>query len=154
MTDLAFPSGLPSGQGFVRLRELRDCLQPRDVMHWRDLAVDGLAFHSAEVRPGNLFFAIRGTKNDGTVFAQQAIARGAVAVVADQPLSLSVPVLVVDNVREALADAARFYYRDPSKAISVASSDVGDPSMPTTTGADARGVGSESWITAIGQCAW
>ena len=47
MTDLAFPSGLPSGQGFVRLRELRDCLQPREVLHWRDLAVDGLAFHSA-----------------------------------------------------------------------------------------------------------
>ncbi|MFT7537227.1 MAG: UDP-N-acetylmuramoyl-L-alanyl-D-glutamate--2,6-diaminopimelate ligase [Hyphomicrobiaceae bacterium] len=132
MTDLAFPSGLPSGQGFVRLRELRDCLQPREVMHWRDLAVDGLAFHSAEVRPGNLFFAIRGTKNDGTVFAQQAIARGAVAIVAEEPLSLSVPVLVVDNVREALADAARFYYRDPSKAISVIG--VTGTNGKTTTG--------------------
>ncbi|HEB54531.1 MAG TPA: UDP-N-acetylmuramoyl-L-alanyl-D-glutamate--2,6-diaminopimelate ligase [bacterium] len=119
MTDLAFPSGLPSGQGFMRLRELRDCLQPRDVMRWRDLAVDGLAFHSAEVRPGNLFFAIRGAKNDGAVFVQQAIARGAVAVVAEEPLSTTVPVLVVDNAREALADAARFYYRDPSRALSV-----------------------------------
>lgn len=119
MSDLAFPSGLPSGQGFVRLRELRDCLQPREVMHWRDLAVDGLAFHSAEVRSGNLFFAIRGAKNDGSVFVQQAIARGAVAVVAEEPMSLSVPVLVVNNAREALADAARFYYRDPSKALSV-----------------------------------
>ena len=119
MTDLAFPSGLPSGQGFVRLRELRDCLQPQEVVHWRDLAVDGLAFHSAEVRPGNLFFAIRGAKSDGAVFAQQAIARGAVAVVAEEPLSLPVPVMVVDSCRRALADAARFYYRDPSKAISV-----------------------------------
>ena len=109
MTDLAFPSGLPSGQGFVRLRELRDCLQPREVTHWRDLAVDGLAFHSAEVRPGNLFFAIRGAKSDGASYAQQAVARGAVAVVAEEPLSLSVPVLVVDSCREALADAARFY---------------------------------------------
>ena len=40
MTELAYPSGLPSGQGFVRLRELRDCLQPREVLRWRDLAVD------------------------------------------------------------------------------------------------------------------
>jgi UDP-N-acetylmuramoyl-L-alanyl-D-glutamate--2,6-diaminopimelate ligase len=119
MTELAYPSGLPSGQGYVRLRELRDCLQPRDVLRWRDLAVDGLAFHSSEVRSGNLFFAIRGAKNDGALYAQQAIARGAVAVVADQPLSLPVPVLVVDNAREALADAARYYYRDPSRAISV-----------------------------------
>ncbi|MFK7741918.1 MAG: UDP-N-acetylmuramoyl-L-alanyl-D-glutamate--2,6-diaminopimelate ligase [Planctomycetota bacterium] len=119
MTDLAFPSGLPSGQGFVRLRELRDCLQPREVLHWRDLAVDGLAFHSAEVRSGNLFFAIRGAKNDGSIYAQQAVARGAVAVVSEEPLALNVPVLVVDNAREALADAARYYYRDPSAALSV-----------------------------------
>ena len=119
MTDLAFPSGLPSGQGFVRLRELRDCLQPREVSRWRDLAVDGLAFHSAEVRPGNLFFAVRGARSDGAAYAQQAVARGAVAVVAEEPLALAVPVLVVDNCREALADAARFYYREPSKAISV-----------------------------------
>ncbi|MCK5942014.1 MAG: UDP-N-acetylmuramoyl-L-alanyl-D-glutamate--2,6-diaminopimelate ligase, partial [Planctomycetes bacterium] len=94
-------------------------MQPQEVVHWRDLAVDGLAFHSAEVRPGNLFFAIRGAKSDGAVFAQQAIARGAVAVVAEEPLSLPVPVMVVDSCRRALADAARFYYRDPSKAISV-----------------------------------
>ncbi len=119
MTELAYPSGLPSGQGYVRLREIRDCLQPREVLRWRDLAIDGLAFHSSEVRAGNLFFAIRGAKNDGALYAQQAIARGAVAVVADQPLSLPVPVLVVDNAREALADAARYYYRDPSRAISV-----------------------------------
>jgi UDP-N-acetylmuramoyl-L-alanyl-D-glutamate--2,6-diaminopimelate ligase len=119
MTDLAYPSGLPSGQGFVRLREIRDCLQPRDVLRWRDLSVDGLAFHSTEVRAGNLFFAIRGSKQDGSLYAQQAVARGAVAVVAEEPLSLPVPVLVVANAREALADAARYYYRDPSRALSV-----------------------------------
>ncbi len=119
MTELAYPSGLPSGQGFVRLRELRDCLQPREVLRWRDLAIDGLCFHSAEARAGNLFFAIRGAKNDGALYAQQAVARGAAAVVAEEPLALPVPVLVVANAREALADAARYYYRDPSRAISV-----------------------------------
>jgi UDP-N-acetylmuramoyl-L-alanyl-D-glutamate--2,6-diaminopimelate ligase len=119
MTELAFPSGLPSGQGFVRLRELRDCLQPREVLRWRDLAVDGLAFHSAEVRPGNLFFAIRGARNDGAIYAQQAVARGAAALVAEEALPLPVPVLVVDCARRALADAARYYYRDPSRAVSV-----------------------------------
>jgi UDP-N-acetylmuramoyl-L-alanyl-D-glutamate--2,6-diaminopimelate ligase len=119
MTELAYPSGLPSGQGFVRLRELRDCLQPREVVRWRDLAVDGLAFHSSEVRAGNLFFAIRGARQDGALYAQQAVARGAVAVVAEEALPLPVPVLVVPNAREALADAARYYYRDPSRALSV-----------------------------------
>ncbi|MBL9077131.1 MAG: UDP-N-acetylmuramoyl-L-alanyl-D-glutamate--2,6-diaminopimelate ligase [Planctomycetes bacterium] len=101
------------------MRELRDCLQPREVLRWRDLAVDGLAFHSAEVRPGNLFFAIRGSRNDGSAYAQQAVARGAVAVVAEEALAVPVPVLVVDSARTALADAARYYYRDPSRALSV-----------------------------------
>jgi UDP-N-acetylmuramoyl-L-alanyl-D-glutamate--2,6-diaminopimelate ligase len=119
MTELAYPSGLPSGQGFVRLRELRDCLQPREVLRWRDLAVDGLCFHSAEARAGNLFFAIRGARNDGALYAQQAVARGACAVVAEEALSLPVPVLVVQSARAALADAARYYYRDPSRAIAV-----------------------------------
>jgi len=119
MTELAYPSGLPSGQGFVRLRELRDCLQPREVLRWRDLAVDGLAFHSTEVRPGNLFFAIRGAKNDGAAYAQQAVARGAVAIVAEEALPVSVPVMVVANARTALADAARYYYHDPSRALAV-----------------------------------
>ncbi len=119
MTELAFPSGLPSGQGVVRLRELRDCLQPRQTLHWRDITVEGLQFHSAEVRAGNIFFAIRGAKNDGAAYAQQAVARGAVAVVAEEALPLHVPVLIVDNARRALADAARYYYRDPSRALSV-----------------------------------
>lgn len=119
MTEVAYPSGLPSGQGLVRLREIRDCLQPREILNWRDLSIDGICFHSGEVRAGSLFFAIRGAKNDGSLYAQQAVARGAAAVVAETPLSLSVPVLVVDSAREALADAARYYYRDPSRAVSV-----------------------------------
>ncbi len=119
MTELAYPSGLPSGQGFVRLRELRDCLRPREVLRYRDLAVDGLSFHSSEVRPGNLFFAIPGGNHDGSAFVQQAVARGAAAIVAERPLPSSVPTLVVDNARAALADAARYYYRDPSRAVSV-----------------------------------
>jgi UDP-N-acetylmuramoyl-L-alanyl-D-glutamate--2,6-diaminopimelate ligase len=119
MTELAYPSGLPSGQGFVRLRELRDCLQPRETLRFRDLAVDGLCFHSGEVRPGNLFFAIRGANQDGAKYAQQAVARGAVALVAEEDLPVNVPTLIVQNARAALADAARFYYRDPSKAVAV-----------------------------------
>ena len=65
MTELAYPSGLPSGQGFVRLREIRDCLQPREVLRWRDLAIVGLCFDSKEARSGNLFFAIPAAISEG-----------------------------------------------------------------------------------------
>ena len=118
MTELAFPSGLSPGQGYMGLREFRDHLRPRQVHRFRDLAVDGLSFHSAETRPGNLFFAIRGTRQNGALYAAQALARGACAIVAEEPLAVTCPVLVVENVRRALADAARSRFCSDSNEIS------------------------------------
>lgn len=119
MTELAYPSGLTRNQGVVSLQAVLDSLLPREVLRFRHLGVDGLAFHSGEVAPGNLFFAIPGTRHNGSAYAQEALSRGAVAVVAEQPLNLPCPVLVVPNARRALADAAAFYYGNPSRELPV-----------------------------------
>ena len=37
------------------------------------------------VQPGNVFVALKGQHADGTVFARQAIERGAIAVVSEDP---------------------------------------------------------------------
>lgn len=119
MTELAYPSGLSNSSGCIALSAIRERLAPRQVHAFRDLAVEGLSFHSAEVRAGDLFFAIRGTHHDGAHYAAQALARGAVAVVAEELLRLSCPVMVVPNARRALADAACFYYGYPSRTVPV-----------------------------------
>jgi UDP-N-acetylmuramoyl-L-alanyl-D-glutamate--2,6-diaminopimelate ligase len=119
MTELAYPSGLPSGQGFVRLREFRDCLQPREVLRWRDLAVDGLAFHSAEVRPGNLFFAIRGARTTARSTRSRRSPEVRSPWSPKRPCRCRCPCSSWTTRRIALADAARYYYRDPSRALSV-----------------------------------
>jgi UDP-N-acetylmuramoyl-L-alanyl-D-glutamate--2,6-diaminopimelate ligase len=89
------------------------------VHRFRDMTVAGLAFHSSETRPGNLFFAIRGTRQNGAVYAAQALARGACAIVAEEVLAVTCPVLVVEDARRALADAACLYYRFPSRSLQV-----------------------------------
>lgn len=119
MTELAFPSGLTASQGLLGLRAIRQALRTLQVQRFQELVVDGLATHSAEVRPGNLFFAVPGTRDDGAAFATQAVARGAVAVVAARPLELPVPVFVVPDVRTAVADIAALYYRQPSRSLPV-----------------------------------
>ena len=119
MTELAFPSGLTASQGLMGLGAIRQVLRPQQVQRYQELAIDGLATHSGEVRPGNLFFAVPGTRDDGAAFADQAVARGAVAVVAAKPLTVSAPVLVVPDVRSAVADVAAHYYRHPSRALPV-----------------------------------
>ncbi|MEZ5963314.1 MAG: UDP-N-acetylmuramoyl-L-alanyl-D-glutamate--2,6-diaminopimelate ligase [Planctomycetota bacterium] len=119
MTELAFPSGLTASQGLLGLRAIRQSLRTLQVQRYQELIVDGLATHSAEVRPGNLFFAVPGTRNDGSAFAAHAVARGAVAVVAAQPLDVPVPVFVVPDVRAAVSEVSALYYRRPSRALPV-----------------------------------
>lgn len=85
-----------------------------------ELAVAGLAVDSRAVKPGDLFFALGGSKTDGARFIGAAIAAGAVAVVADHALSVSAPVIVTSNPRRALAlAAAAFYPRQPQTIVAV-----------------------------------
>ncbi|MFN3346359.1 MAG: UDP-N-acetylmuramoyl-L-alanyl-D-glutamate--2,6-diaminopimelate ligase [Candidatus Bipolaricaulaceae bacterium] len=80
--------------------------------------VSGLAWDSRRVQPGDLFFALPGTKRDGHAFALEAVRRGAVAVVAERPLpGLSVPVVLVPDARAALAQAACAFHGHPTKKL-------------------------------------
>ena len=87
-------------------------------------AVDvmGLAVDSRAVKPGDLFFALAGSKTDGTRFIDAAVASGAVAVAGDHapPGERRVPFVVTPNPRRALAlAAARFYPQQPATIAAV-----------------------------------
>ena len=49
------------------------------------ITVTGVAYDSRMVEPGHVFVALKGVRADGTAFVQQALDRGAVAVVSEQP---------------------------------------------------------------------
>ena len=51
-------------------------------------SIQALEYDSRRVAPDSLFIALRGAKVDGHKFAAQAAQRGAVAVVAEQPLPI------------------------------------------------------------------
>ena len=83
--------------------------------------VTGVAYDSRAVRHGNVFVALKGQHADGTVFAQQAIERGAAAVVSEQtaPDGVRVPWAIVADARLALAVLATAFFRDPSREMRV-----------------------------------
>src|SRR5689334_2337000 len=104
--------------------KLRDLLGDDTRLDTRADAVDvqGLAVDSRIVQPGDLFFALTGTKTDGARFIQAAIAAGAVAVAGEQAPSgdLPVPFIPLTNPRRALAlAAARFYPLQPATIAAV-----------------------------------
>ena len=57
---------------------------------WDHKIVTGIEYDSRCVEKDNLFFAFAGSRVDGRLFAQEAIARGAPAVVSELPASESV----------------------------------------------------------------
>ncbi|RJG26084.1 UDP-N-acetylmuramoyl-L-alanyl-D-glutamate--2,6-diaminopimelate ligase [Paenibacillus thiaminolyticus] len=80
-------------------------------------AVTGLAVDSRHVRPGDLFFCISGTADDGHRYAEQALEKGAAALVVERELPLPVPQLIVRHARHALAVLADAFYRSPSRDL-------------------------------------
>ena len=82
----------------------------------------GIACHSTEVRQGNLFVAIRGRAADGHSYIGEAIRRGAVGIVAEDPglcSNLPVPHIIVPDTRLALAWMADQFYGHPSRALAL-----------------------------------
>jgi UDP-N-acetylmuramoyl-L-alanyl-D-glutamate--2,6-diaminopimelate ligase len=83
----------------------------------RDLEITGLAYDTRSVEPGTLFFCVPGFTRDGHEFAPEALALGAVALVVERPLGLSVPEIVVPSVRAAMAPTAAAFYGDPTNSL-------------------------------------
>jgi UDP-N-acetylmuramoyl-L-alanyl-D-glutamate--2,6-diaminopimelate ligase len=83
------------------------------------IEINHVEIDSRDCVPGTLFFALDGAATTGMKFAADAVARGAVAVVASEELRLSVPVVVVPNsqLRPLVAHAAASVSGHPEAQI-------------------------------------
>jgi UDP-N-acetylmuramoyl-L-alanyl-D-glutamate--2,6-diaminopimelate ligase len=86
-----------------------------------DPMIEGVTADSRKVEPGYLFAALPGAKADGKAFVPAALARGAVAVLANENLpGLSAPVIRVGDPRRAYAlAAAAFHGAQPATCVAV-----------------------------------
>lgn len=74
---------------------------------------------SRRIIPGALFFALPGRRADGHAFLDDAIARGAAAIVSGQPVSglPAVAAAQVADPRRVLAEVARRFHGHPEQAL-------------------------------------
>lgn len=85
-----------------------------------DVEVKGIAYHSARVRPGDLFVAVRGLSTDGHFYLREARRRGAVALVVEEGRRLDVDlppgvaVVRAAETRRALAVLSDRFWGHPS----------------------------------------
>ena len=85
-----------------------------------DIAIRGVTDDSRAVRPGFLFVAVPGLHVDGHEFVARAAAAGAAAAIVERPLpDVTLSQLVVSSGQAAVADAATWWYADPSLDLGV-----------------------------------
>ena len=87
------------------------------------IQIRGLAIDSKKVKKGFIFFAIKGHKFNGEKFINDAIKKGAVAVVCSKNTSykkIDVPTIKTSNIRHLLSEiSSKFYKKKPKNIIAV-----------------------------------
>jgi UDP-N-acetylmuramoyl-L-alanyl-D-glutamate--2,6-diaminopimelate ligase len=102
----------------MELREIMSGVKYQGFNLPDSVRVLSLTFDSRGVTEGSLFFAVPGTKADGWAYISDAVQKGAAAVVTCRtPSDATVPYLLVDDVRIALAAAAASYYGHPANSL-------------------------------------
>ena len=104
----------------MELDALIRALAPREVTGARPVEIADLAYDTRKVGAGCAFFCVPGERVDGHTLAWEAIERGAVVLVVERELEASVPQLVVDDVRAAMAVAADAFFAEPTKELELA----------------------------------
>ena len=74
---------------------------------------------SRKVKQGDLFFCLSGYEVDGHFFAHEAISKGAIAIVTQRKLDVTVPQLIVKDSRFAMAIIANCFFKNPSQHLKV-----------------------------------
>src|SRR5699024_586284 len=80
-----------------------------------DIEISHIANDSRDVTPGSLFVCIKGYIADGHDFVDEALAKGAAAIIAEKHVVRHVPVTLVRASSRALAMVVNEYYGHPTK---------------------------------------
>jgi UDP-N-acetylmuramoyl-L-alanyl-D-glutamate--2,6-diaminopimelate ligase len=107
--------------GAVTLQALLQGVRVRSGLPDRELKIRQVANDSRKVEHGALFVAIHGAATDGNLYAKNAVARGAAAVMSEDAAPADwqreIPWIQVSEGRKALAITAANFYGHPAAAL-------------------------------------
>ena len=104
----------------MRLGDLLEGMDVRIVTGDIRAPVSGVAYDSRRVESDAVFVAIKGAEADGNDYVDEAIDRGAVAVVSEEPRRAAIRWIQVESARSALASLASNYFGRPTSQLRMA----------------------------------
>ncbi len=89
----------------------------------KNIKVKGLAINSKKIKTGFIFFAIKGLKQNGETYINDAIKRGAIAVICSKECKFNhkkISVIKTSDIRNLLSEvSSKFYKLKPKNIIAV-----------------------------------
>ncbi|MFC1858648.1 UDP-N-acetylmuramoyl-L-alanyl-D-glutamate--2,6-diaminopimelate ligase [Thermodesulfobacteriota bacterium] len=94
-----------------------DPKMPENPRSQKDPDIVSIHYRAQEVESGGLFVAIPGLRADGHDYINEALARGAAAVIVQKPVQKDAILIQVGNTRKALAEASVVFYGKPTENL-------------------------------------
>ena len=103
----------------LKLEYISRIIQPLTILGPQNLDIRGLAYDSRQVQPGFLFVALRGLHQNGAQYVDEAIRRGAVAIVTEGNgwTRRDITHIRVEDARRAMAEIACAFYNHPARHL-------------------------------------
>ncbi len=85
-----------------------------------NIKVKGLSSDTRKLKKGDLFFALKGSQNNGQKFINEALKKGASAIISSKEIKGNLKIIKVKNVRDCLGKiCSKFYFIKPKNIIAV-----------------------------------
>jgi UDP-N-acetylmuramoyl-tripeptide--D-alanyl-D-alanine ligase len=95
------------------LNSIIDSTNVNNIANWRDLYATGITTDTRTVEKNQIFIALKGDKFDGHDFVENAIDRGAIALIVSRQISLNsaknIPQFIVKDTLEAYQKLGRWW---------------------------------------------
>jgi len=103
----------------MKLKDLTQNLNIISMNADAEMDISGVAYDSRNVLAGELFIAIKGFASDGHDFIDDVLRKGAACIICEKPLDKSIPHIVTESSRKALAATAAAWFDYPARKLGV-----------------------------------
>jgi len=106
----------------MRLSRILKNLQYKEIINKKNLDIKGICYHSKKAKKDYLFVAIKGQNTDGSIFAKEAISKGAKVVITEKKIDNigdKIVQIIVDDSKIALAQVSETFYNFPFKKLKI-----------------------------------
>lgn len=106
----------------MKLNHILDGISYELIQGSDSIDIIQIAWDSRNVKPDSLFICVKGKNIDRHIFAEDASAKGAIALIVEQDILIdnkNITIIKVKNTKAAMAIIASNFYKEPSKKFNL-----------------------------------